>query len=170
MAFDLQLEQAKYLQGIHDVKALPVVAQNALEAGYDSRSLRMLAGMEKPTNWDAEPLWFRALDELGATHLTKSDALEPVVDWVIAEWTTGNYQLRVAASILQRLCAENDYDIRLTAIYTMAEYVQIGVADEKDLIEQFQRFRLRDFDQHFFAGPIRQTWWRRARRRLGLGH
>jgi hypothetical protein len=153
VAFDLQLEQAKYLQGIHDVKALPSVAQNALEAGYDSHSLRMLAGLEKPTVWDAEPMWFQALEELQVVRLDKSEALLQVADWIIDEWEAGRLQLVDASATLERMCWQNGYDQRLYPIYEVASYVGSGLATDANLIEAFGRFKLRDFSRRRFPMP-----------------
>jgi len=126
---------------------LPRIAQDALEAGYDSRALRMLAGLEKPTVWDAEPLWYKALDEIGTRKVVKAEALMTVADWVIAKYEAGELQIRNAASILCRMYSQNDYDNRLIDIYMVEEYVAIGLINESELAEAFRRFKQRDFSQ-----------------------
>lgn len=145
MPLDLKLEQAKYLQQVYDVKALPKVAQDALEAGYDSRSLRMLAGMEKPTVWDAEPLWFRAVEELGIDRVSVEESLLLVADALIDDVEVGRASASVTASVLARLCIQNDYDRRLLDIYSLVDLLAIGHANEDHLREAFRRFKVRDF-------------------------
>lgn len=46
---------------------LPKFASEALSAGYDSPSLRILAGEISPAMSDAAPLFLRALQEIGVT-------------------------------------------------------------------------------------------------------
>lgn len=145
MAFDPQLEQAKYLQGFLHPEDLPHVAADALEAGYDSRSLRMLAGLEKPTVWDAEPLWRKAWEEIGERIPDKDESLLITADWVISRCEAKEFHPKYAASILARMAWQNDYDRRLLDIYCLVDYIDIGLAKEEDLVKAFEQFKRRDF-------------------------
>ena len=62
---DTKLLAAYWSLGQLKSEALPRIAQEALEAGLDVPSLRILAGEKNPTMSDAAPLFEHALFELG---------------------------------------------------------------------------------------------------------
>ena len=80
MRFDLlpfspRLIQARWEFGNLPSEEAPLVAQNALELGYDGKYTRRIAGLIQPTHFELEPLMPAFLAELGfAARLSKADA------------------------------------------------------------------------------------------------
>lgn len=56
---------AKYVLGLLPVEALPGMALDAIQAGYDSPSLRQLAGANEHDTEEAHRLFGKAIQELG---------------------------------------------------------------------------------------------------------
>lgn len=141
---------------------MPGVAADALEAGFDGRALRNLAGLVRPTAWEADPLWQRAQSELQLGPMSKEDALLLVADWLIDDFEAGNRCLRSTARWLERLCWQNDYDHRLMNIFQLEDVRDAegfnGAEIDALLVECFARFKKRDFsppvDTLPYHGPL----------------
>jgi hypothetical protein len=61
----LNIVAAKWALGLIPGEALPRIATDALEAGLDTPSLRLLAGEMRTTLGETGPIFDEALDELG---------------------------------------------------------------------------------------------------------
>lgn len=162
MAFNPRLEQAKYIQGFLHAEDMPSVAADALEAGFDGRALRSLAGLVRPTSWEADPLWRTAQSEMNLIAMSKEDALLLVADWLIEEFESGKRSLRSTSKWLERLCWTNDYDERLINIFQLEDVRGVEGYNDPEidslLIECFKRFKKRDFippvDTLPYHGPL----------------
>ena len=130
-----------------------MVAINVLEAGYDSGSLRKLAGLENPSIWEAEPLWFESLKELGQKIVSKGEAMLLIADGHIRGYFLGQADLSATVRALSTLWRANAHDHRLTEIYCIAEYLDIGQATEDDLRDSFRRFQRREFESQSSSKP-----------------
>jgi len=71
---DIKLLAAYWSLGQLNSEALPRLAQEALENGLDSPSIRMLAGEQNPIMSDAAPVFEQALVELSVDIPTKREA------------------------------------------------------------------------------------------------
>lgn len=72
----MELHMAVILYALERLEScqLPQIATDALAKGYDSPSLRLLAGEMNPTMADSFPLFERILKELNIALLSKSEA------------------------------------------------------------------------------------------------
>lgn len=105
-ASEIRLAQARWVLGSLRPEELVDLAGRALEAGFDSPALRVLAGEARPTRPDAQPLWARALSELGLDPLDEEQArLVVAASWAraIASGEIGAYE---GASAIARECCD----------------------------------------------------------------
>lgn len=82
---------------------LPSSAIEALSAGCDSPSLRMLAGMEGSGWSEVEPVLTRVFEERGRALPAEDEALKWVADDVVRRMVAGELEPRVAAERLRTL-------------------------------------------------------------------
>jgi hypothetical protein len=68
--FDVDRVVQRWQHGQLSSEQLPEIARDALEAGFDTPSLRELAWLVRPPLAEAEPLFRRALNELGRFSMT----------------------------------------------------------------------------------------------------
>jgi len=68
--FDLDQVVKRWQHGWLSSEQLPEIARDALEAGFDTPSLRELAWLTRPILAEAGPLFRRALNELGRFSVT----------------------------------------------------------------------------------------------------
>ena len=79
----LELAEAEWRLARFPPEYLPDVACAALEAGLDSESLCVLAGLVRPTGQDAGPVFEQALEELGRPPVAREQAIRLVAThWV----------------------------------------------------------------------------------------
>jgi len=95
---------------------VPEFAIAALDAGYDGRQVRRIAGMERPTRADLEPVIDEMFRELGRLPITDREAsakrlAEKFCEQIVAGeippydgakliWQTSYYELRQAKELL----------------------------------------------------------------------
>ncbi|CAN5684861.1 hypothetical protein BH20ACT23_BH20ACT23_12670 [soil metagenome] len=75
----LDLAQAQWSLDQLPIEALPDIATEALVGGFDTPSMRQLAGVHQPYYWSAFPLFERMMNELGRPKLDRSKCLKMVV-------------------------------------------------------------------------------------------
>src|SRR4051812_37088501 len=96
LPFSPQLIQSRWILNKLPAEELPVLAQDALEHGYDGENIRRIAGLIKPDTFDLQPLMAGFLIELGATtQATKEEAalsLARSVAQAILEKKVGAYE------------------------------------------------------------------------------
>ncbi len=78
---DLQLVQARWVLGHISSAVVPKIALEALEAGFDTPALRVLAGEVRPIASDVGPVFERAFQELGLGTLTRESAGRVIARW-----------------------------------------------------------------------------------------
>jgi len=75
LPFSPQLVQAGWEFGNLPSEDFPRIAQEALEAGFDGRCIRRIAGLTRPTRGDLQSLMGEFLQELGVeTNLSRQEA------------------------------------------------------------------------------------------------
>ena len=96
LPFSPQLIQARWELNKLPNEELPLLAQDALEYGYDGANIRRIAGLIKPDTFDLQPLMAGFLTELGVTtKSTKEEAalsLARFVAQAILEQRVGAYE------------------------------------------------------------------------------
>src|SRR5262245_21833205 len=78
----------------------PRQAQNALEAGFDGRSLRRLAGLLQIERWEISRLIVPALQELGVQPMTEREAFRWLADEICRGIVSGSQDPFRGASAL----------------------------------------------------------------------
>ena len=78
----LEFAEAQWRLGLLRPETLPDLACAALQAGFYSESLCVLAGLVRPTMRDAGPLLADALTELGRPRMTREQRLQ----FLAAHW------------------------------------------------------------------------------------
>lgn len=73
--FNLKSIQAEWVLGLIPTDDLPEVGAKVLSAGIESKSLRMLAGLDEHETDEARKLFEQALIELGCQSMEKAEAL-----------------------------------------------------------------------------------------------
>jgi hypothetical protein len=103
-----------------------------LEAGVTTRHVMMLAGMAPPfDSFEIASLRDRALEELGLTTTSRSEALTLYAAEIAADALHARIDLYVALKELSRLCIEQDYVSELYDFYLLyfawADLLRSGV-------------------------------------------
>jgi hypothetical protein len=83
MGFDLRRAQAEISLGRIPPERFPLLAQNALEAGYDGDTVIRVAILENPSGWETDQLVSTFLSDLGLKVLSK-----PRSNWLISSQMT----------------------------------------------------------------------------------
>jgi hypothetical protein len=85
-------------------------AVGMLEAGYDSKNLRMLAGIEPRSSvFEAEDYFQRTVSELGLTEPLKETAIKAYSIYVAEQIIGRKVPARDGVKMLFRVCMESDY-------------------------------------------------------------
>src|SRR5881296_1271755 len=121
--FDPNLTIAQWVLGQIASERLPLVAQDALEAGLDSPALRELAGEANPAMSDAGPIFDRALKELGLALMTRSEAGLVLAKMYARQILTGAFGPYEGARRIWREAWNRECDERLSSfVYWASEY------------------------------------------------
>ena len=108
MDTEARLAQARWLLGLLYPEQVPAFACSALEAGFDSPSLRLLAGESQPTRAAIAPIVESVFRELGIPPLDEEEAKLVVGrDWAarIVAGATSPYE---GAKAIWRECCDLD--------------------------------------------------------------
>jgi hypothetical protein len=97
---DLVLTGAMWVLGLLSAGDLSEAAQRALETGFDTNSLRILAALPKAEYAEAPDLFVRCLHELDLEPLTRADAARKIANAVSKRILSGEETPRAAAEHL----------------------------------------------------------------------
>jgi hypothetical protein len=101
--------RALWQMGQLDPEDLPGIAVELLLAGADSQALREMAGLVRPTGYDAGPVLMRVLCDLGAPALEQDVAARVAARATAARALSGAISAYDAAVVLAALCRLRDY-------------------------------------------------------------
>jgi len=123
----LEIEAANIVLGLTITDTLPNVAERALMDGYDSPSLRILAGLTKSeVTEEAIPYFKKALSELGVSLPLKRDAVLLLANQVAKQILQGNIKPYEGAKKIWKLElileSNQDFHDLDPFIYTASEW------------------------------------------------
>jgi hypothetical protein len=103
---------------------LPEVGHRALSAGFDSPSLRNLAGLNAAQHDEARDCFHRALDELCVTRPTRQDAVMRLAREVAQSIVAGSVSAHEGAvRIFELSILADEVDVSLhTFVYAVSEW------------------------------------------------
>lgn len=87
---DIESAEAHWWFGKTPSSELPRVASDLLESGYDTESLRQVAGLDAGSQTDIDTLFERALKELGRIKLAREEAGLKLAKEVCREIVSGS--------------------------------------------------------------------------------
>ena len=101
-------------------------ATKALEAGFDSANVCMLAASSKPANWfETEPYFRRALGEVGIPWPDRDDALWNVALDTAEAIVEGKVDPQKGVGMLTRIAIDLDYPEALMELYCLDDELEI---------------------------------------------
>ena len=126
--FDSQLVEARLALGLIGPDEMPALAWDALEAGFDGRSIRRLAALIKPSGWETDQIIPAFMAEAGMTSISREEA-----------------SIRVARQLARRiLCEELDplaYSRDFEVLWIQADYptaIQgVGSLDDQKAVAEY---------------------------------
>ena len=140
MAFEY--EEARFRRGDMPGEDLPQVAVAMLEAGFDTQSIRELAGLVRPTLRDAGELFEAALSSLGRPPLTDRQVLDVLREGLLRQTASGELSAIVGARELWALWHDLGHPQDLsTFVYIedlWCEYPEQRAALEREIRERAQ--------------------------------
>lgn len=97
-------------------------ATEMLVHGHDSRSLRILAGLDKFTyTADAEDYFVRAIHELGLDMPERDTAIRSYACKIVEKMIDGRITCRTGVGMLYQICVASDYPRELIVWYQLAD-------------------------------------------------
>lgn len=147
MNFSPELVAARWYSGNLGKEDLPKLAQDALEAGFDGKSLRRLASLDLNDLADVDRFIEGALEEMGAPHLTKRVALLRLVGETLEQTLAGlRNPYEAAKEVLSKLYAgiPGEFPNIMYQIEESAEMIESYPEDRKkwegDILRQMKEF------------------------------
>ncbi len=145
--FSLDIVAAKWVLGLVPSEALPRIAVDALEAGFDTPSLRRLAGELRPILSETGPLFEETLDELGVAIPDESTAALIVAKSYAAHIIDGTISAYEGARQIWRLeLAVEGLTLELGPfVYWASEWQEANGPAEREQCEAGIRVAAREF-------------------------
>ena len=104
----------------------------ALEAGFDSPNVLMLAASDRPANWFESERYFRAaLAEVGVPWLDKEAALHAYACDLAAEVVRGEGNPEYSVSRLARYAVALDYPSHMMDLYVLEDQLEIRYGPDR---------------------------------------
>ena len=112
--------QAGHILGLNCLQDLVDWAVNAIVVGFDSPSLRVLAGLQAPfDNQEVDRLFSRVFSELDIISLTKGNCIPFYIAPIVRQTIEGKIQQRDALKKLKDLCLATNYEKPLMDFYLL---------------------------------------------------
>lgn len=155
--------QTEFLLGMRDSQDWVDWAVDAIVDGFDSSSLRILAGLQPPLDRDeVTRLWPKAFVELNIRPIEHKNCIPFYVSTVIRRTLTEKRPPNEALGKLKDLCCATNYDSRLMDFYLlffaltdleageMQWYWKGATADNvHQIVDDYLGDWLKNFDQNF---------------------
>ena len=130
--FDRELIEAKLALELIPSAEMPQMAQDALEAGFDSPAVLRLAVLEKPTYFEVRDVLAQASKELGLGQLTKSEAAVRIAKHLAQEVLTSGRDPLSCVKDLGSLWIRAGYPRELSSVGNLDDelFIRNGSKDD----------------------------------------
>lgn len=132
VAFDRELVEAKLALELIPSAEMPKMAQDALEAGFDSPAVLRLAVLEQPTYFEVRDVLAQAVKDLGLSQLTKSEAALRIAKWLAKEVLSSGKDPLSCIQEFQRLWICAGYPRELSSVGNLDDELFIRNSSKAD--------------------------------------
>lgn len=147
MAFDTRLIEAQIALKLIAPENMPKIAWDALESGFDGPGIRRLSALNHPTHFEVADVLPRAMQELGISQITVSQAAARLAKSIAQRVLDGGEDPMRRLREFQSLWIRANYPTDLAALGTLDDEVRIAqtLGQSEAEIRQWVTSTLSDF-------------------------
>ena len=123
---NISFEVAHALWTLHRLQSelMPEIAADLLEQGRDTPTIRVLAGLVRPSAWEVEPLFSAVISEMNLKPQNDHEAALIVARHIAKETVNGGLSATECASRIASLCSIVNYAVPFSEFMHLADLWQ----------------------------------------------